>query len=473
MENLQTALQSILGGSSPPPDMPDEGATPLGAGVVDPSTLRFIRLLEDHELPANARQMSSDQPVTLPPPAPPQTGARRGGPVPSTNRTWGDAEAEAAGLYEPSTPATAFAQALGPQDGGAPAGIPMPRARPAGDASGELPEQATVARPPMQRQQQPIPPQAQPAAGPPDLMTALRSLLGGGGSAMASNGPPMQGGPGGAPPQQGGGFGAALGNALRDISVGAASGPTDAPPARAVVQGYAGSSQATEARTAAARAQANQDRDRDIRSAALDRGQHDYLPGTGPDESGNQVAGMWHVNKRTGERTFEPGATITSRNAATARSPAALQIADEIMRANREDRARDPSIPEISRTEAIERAQRAPRDQQDTGMRERLASAAARSEQQAHTLNPTTARTPFDMAGALNRWRQYYGVSGEGGAPAGGRGRGGARSGANTGPVDADGSLAAARQAIARNPAARAAIIQRLEQNGITVPDDL
>lgn len=54
-------------------------------------------------LPPNPLQRQNPLPV-----APPDTMSRQGGPVPSTNRTWGDREAEAAGLYE--KPALPIAQ---------------------------------------------------------------------------------------------------------------------------------------------------------------------------------------------------------------------------------------------------------------------------------------------------------------------------------------------------------------------------
>lgn len=75
--------------------------------------------------------------------APPQTGPRPGGPVPSTGRVWGDAEAEAAGLYPPTNGA------------GAPTAAPAPPSP--GISSGPRPQMA---------QYQPSQP-AMPSAMPP------------------------------------------------------------------------------------------------------------------------------------------------------------------------------------------------------------------------------------------------------------------------------------------------------------------
>lgn len=64
----------------------------------------------------------------------------------------------------------------------------------------------------------------------------------------------------------------------------------------------------------------------DMKQRELDlkygRGNYELVPGTGPGADGNPVAGTWAHNKITGEKTFEPGVSVTSRSGAGARDPA-------------------------------------------------------------------------------------------------------------------------------------------------------
>lgn len=186
-------------------------------------------------------------------------------------------------------------------------------------------------------------------------------------------------------------------------------------------------------------------------------GTHNYemRPGT---QDG--VEGVWQHDRRTGERTFQPNATVSSTTGG-ARTGQTEKIISELRKEN----------PSLSYAEALALTKRAPNADQATLRREALALSAAKADIDFIT-NP---------GGTLERYRKKYGLSaGPSNAPAtpvpapaqpapptprpvtpapqqpGGRAQ-----------IDQEGSLQAAREALQRNPAARDQIIQRLIENGI------
>jgi hypothetical protein len=99
----------------------------------------------------------------------------------------------------------------------------------------------------------------------------------------------------------------------------------------------------------------------------------------------------------------------------TGRVPARIQIADAMVAAREEARKTNPSLPPLSREDALLRAQRAPSDKDDAALRERLASQAANQE-------AANARATFDRKfsrdTSIKKWREYYGLPAKPGTPA-------------------------------------------------------
>lgn len=124
-------------------------------------------------------------------------------------------------------------------------------------------------------------------------------------------------------------------------------------------------------------------------SGMLARDNYQYV---GVNEEGKPIYhDRLHGTEKVGSNvvTGKPGA---GRGGDTAK---VLQIADALQAAREEARKTNPDLPPLPREEAIERAQRPPREGQDTIARERLASNAHK----------------FDLDGrGLDYWRNFYGL---------------------------------------------------------------
>lgn len=118
------------------------------------------------------------------------------------------------------------------------------------------------------------------------------------------------------------------------------------------------------------------------------------FPGTGKDEDGNAVPGMYRYDPDKQDYVFKPGAAIQKGGSGSGRPPAVLQIADAMIAAREEARKANPSLPPLSREEAIKSAQRAPRDREDVTTRERLAQNLAKN----------------DPSFTIDKAREFYGL---------------------------------------------------------------
>lgn len=129
-----------------------------------------------------------------------------------------------------------------------------------------------------------------------------------------------------------------------------------------------------------------------------DRGNFELVPGEGKDADGNTVRGVYHHNRVTGERTFEPGISVTGRGLpGSERRGQTERMIAELRQEN----------PGLTYAEALAMTRRAGSNMEAL-RREALALQAARADERSYRRDPTAT---------LERYRKQYGL-GPSGAPA-------------------------------------------------------